>query len=70
MCIRDRAKITNSHTYAKGTSPSYDTIVDALATLDQEVEDGMFIIMGNDMRAAIRKDSDYKACLLYTSRCV
>lgn len=66
------AKITNSHTYAKGTSPSYDTIVDALATLDQEVEDGMFIIMGNDMRAAIRKDSDYKASrqgeILYTGQ--
>ena len=34
------AKISNSHTYDNGTSPNYDTIVDALATLDQEVEDG------------------------------
>ena len=55
------AKISNSHTYDNGTSPNYDTIVDALATLDQEVEDGMFILMGNDMRAVFRKDADYKA---------
>lgn len=66
------AKISNSHTYDNGTSPNYDTIVDALATLDQEVEDGMFILMGNDMRAVFRKDADYKASrqgeILYTGQ--
>lgn len=66
------AKITNTHTYTKGTSPNYDTIVDALATLDQEVEDGMFLLMGNDMRAVFRKDADYKSAkqgeILYTGQ--
>lgn len=66
------AKISNSHTYAKGTSPNYDTIVDALATLNQEVEAGIFIIMGNDIKAAFRKDPDYKSAkegeILYTGQ--
>ena len=31
------AKITNEHTYAKCSTPDYDTIVDALQTLNQEV---------------------------------
>ena len=66
------AKITNSHTYDNGGTPTYDTIVDALATLDQEVEGGMFILMGNDMRAVFRKDADYKASkqgeILYTGQ--
>ena len=66
------AKISNSHTYTKGTSPNYDTIVDALATLNQEVEAGIFIIMGNDIKAAFRKDPDYKSAkegeILYTGQ--
>ena len=66
------AKISNTFNYANGTNPNYDTIVDALATLDQEVEDGMFILMGNDIKAAIRKDPDYKASrqgeILYTGQ--
>ena len=66
------AKITNEHTYAKGSTPDYDTIVDALQTLNQEVEDGMFILMGNDMKAAFRKDPDYKSSkqgeILYTGQ--
>lgn len=66
------AKITNAHTYAQGSTPNYDTIVDALATLDQEVEDGIFILMGNDMKAVFRKDPDYKSSkqgeMLYTGQ--
>lgn len=66
------AKISNSATYAKGGAISYAAVVDALATLNQEVEEGMFIIMGNDGRAAIRKDSDFIASkqgeILYTGQ--
>lgn len=66
------AKISNSATYAKGGTISYAVVVDALATLNQEVEEGMFIIMGNDGRAAIRKDSDFIASkqgeILYTGQ--
>ena len=47
-------------------------IVDALAELDQEVEDGMFILMGNDGRATFRKDPDFIASkqgeILYTGQ--
>ncbi len=66
------AKISNSYNYAKGAKPNYATIVDALAELDQEVEDGMFILMGNDGRATFRKDPDFIASkqgeILYTGQ--
>ena len=52
------AKISNSDTF---TEFSYDVVVDALAKIGREVEDGMFIVMGLDSKAAIRKDADYKA---------
>lgn len=52
------AKISKTHEY---TTFNYDAVVDALAEIGKEVEDGMFIIMGTDLRAAIRKDADYKA---------
>lgn len=50
----------------------YDTIVDALATINREVEDDTFVIMGNDLKAAIRHDDDYKSSrqgeILYTGQ--
>lgn len=63
------AKISNKFEY---TAFNYAAIVDALAELDKEVEADMFIIMGNDLRAAIRKDSDFIASkqgeILYTGQ--
>ncbi|MCI1959694.1 MAG: hypothetical protein LKJ25_08755 [Clostridia bacterium] len=50
------AKITNSSSY---TTFNYAAIVDALAELNKEVETDMFVLMGNDLRALIRKDSDF-----------
>ena len=51
---------------------SVQAIVDALADLDKEVETEMFVIMGNDLRAEIRKDSDFIASkqgeILYTGQ--
>lgn len=62
-------KITNSFEY---TNFNYAAVVDALAELDKEIENDMFIIMGNDLRAAIRKDSDFIASkqgeILYTGQ--
>lgn len=62
-------KISNSFEY---TTFNYAAVVDALAELDKEVEDNMFIIMGNDLRASIRKDSDFIASkqgeILYTGQ--
>lgn len=51
---------------------NYDAIVDALAEIGREVESDMFVVMGLDSKAAIRKDADYKASkqgeILYTGQ--
>ena len=53
----EMAGISNRH-YIAGSTVAYDDIVDALAELDREVEDGMSH-MGSDGQKAIRKDSDF-----------
>lgn len=45
----------------EGDSVTYADIVDALSTIDCEVDSGLFIIMGADARKAIRKDPDFVA---------
>lgn len=55
------AKATLSQTWAKGTSFSYDTVVDAIALMNIEDESGLFLLIGNDLKATIRKDPDFKA---------
>lgn len=51
---------------------TYDSIVDALAQIGVENEDGLFILMGGDGKAAIRKDADYvnsrQGEILYTGQ--
>ena len=51
---------------------NYDAVVDALASIGREVESDMFVVMGLDSKAAIRKDADYKASkqgeILYTGQ--
>lgn len=51
---------------------NYDAVIDALASINKEVEDGLFIVIGTDSKAAIRKDPDYKASkqgeILYTGQ--
>lgn len=63
------AKVSKSTTAA---TLNYDAIVDALASIGREVESDMFIVMGLDGKAAIRKDADYKASkqgeILYTGQ--
>lgn len=63
------AKISNTDTY---TTFSYDTVVDALLKIGHEVESDLFIVMGLDGKAEIRKDADYKASrqgeILYTGQ--
>lgn len=63
-------KISNEHTIEGAFS--YVTVVDALAELGKEVEDDMFIIMGLDGKAEIRKDADFIASrqgeILYTGQ--
>lgn len=53
------AKATLSQTYTDVFT--YDTVVDAIAKMNIEDESGLFLLVGNDLKAAIRKDSDFKA---------
>lgn len=55
------AKATVSQTYAKGGAISYDTVVDAIAKMNIEDESGLFLVIGNDLKAQIRKDDDFKS---------
>ena len=48
-------------TFPKGKEISYDIIVDAISALNVEDESGIFIIIPNAWKAALRKDADYKA---------
>ena len=52
------AKISNTHEYE---TFNYDAVVDALLAIGREVESDLFLVMGLDAKAAIRKDPDYKA---------
>lgn len=58
------AKATLSETYAKGGALGYDDIVDAIAKMNVEDESNLFVLMGNDLKAAIRKDADFTASKL------
>lgn len=55
-----------------GTAITYSDVVDALASLGREVEDGLFIIMSASARSQIRKDSDFIAArsgeIVYTGQ--
>lgn len=52
---------TIGQTFAHGKAISYDTIVDAISTLNVEDESGVFILIPNTWKAALRKDADYKS---------
>ncbi|MCI9597361.1 MAG: hypothetical protein HFE75_08710 [Firmicutes bacterium] len=64
------AKISNSFQY--DSALNYDAVVDALAAIGEEVEDGMFLMLGLDGKQQIRKDPDFKASrqgeILYTGQ--
>ena len=65
------AHIRNRHPIP-GEAVCYNDIVEALGDLGREVEDGLFILMGTDARAAIRRDPDFVASrqgeILYTGQ--
>lgn len=48
-------------TFPRGKEIGYDVIVDAISALNVEDESGIFIIIPNAWKAALRKDADYKA---------
>ena len=51
---------------------TYDVVVDAIAKMNIEDETGLFLLIGNDAKAEIRKDADFKASrlgeILYTGQ--
>ena len=59
--ITECAKATLTQTFTKGSTISYDVIVDAISKLNLEDESGVFIVIPNTWKAALRKDADYKA---------
>lgn len=58
------AKATLEQTYPLADAISYDTIVDAISKMTLEDESGLFIVIGTDLKADIRKDADFKAAQL------
>ena len=63
------AKTTTLHSADKC---SYDVVVDAIEKMNLEDENGLFLLIGNDLKASIRKDEDFKASklgeILYTGQ--
>ena len=66
------ALATLKQEYAHDASINYDTIVDAISLMNLEGENGLFLLIGTDLKAALRKDADFKASLqgeiLYTGQ--
>ena len=59
--ITEAKKATLSQTFPKAGALGYDTIVDAISKLNLEDESGIFVVIPNAWKAALRKDQDYKA---------
>lgn len=59
--ITECGNATLSQTFAKGAAIGYDVIVDAISKLNLEDESGIYIVIPNAWKAALRKDADYKS---------
>ena len=59
--ITECGNATLSQTFAKGAAIGYDVIVDAISKLNLEDESGIYIVIPNTWKAALRKDADYKS---------
>lgn len=57
--ITECKKATLSTTFSSALS--YDAIVDGISTLNLEDESKLFVVIPNAWKAALRKDTDYKA---------
>ena len=56
------AKTTTLHSHSGAFN--YDVVVDAIEKMNIEDEAGLFLLIGNDLKAQIRKDEDFKASRL------
>lgn len=57
--FREIALATLEQTYAD--TITYDTVVDAIQLMNLEDESGLFLLIGTDLKADIRKDPDFKS---------
>ena len=57
------AKATNTSPYSE-TGLNYDSVVDAIAKMNVEDESGLFLVIGINHKAQIRKDEDFKSARL------
>ena len=58
------AKATLEQEYPSGGAITYDTVVDAISLMELEDEANLFLVIGTDLKADIRKDTDFKGSLL------
>ena len=56
------AKASLNHEYT--TKFSYDAVVDAIQLMNLEDESGLFLIIGTDLKAVVRKDAEFKTAQL------
>ena len=65
-------EIAKTSTLHSAQTFSYDVVVDAIEKMNLEDERGLFLLIGNDLKASIRKDEDFKASklgeILYTGQ--
>ena len=65
-------EIANTSTVHSASKFSYDVVVDAIEKMNLEDEQGLFLLIGTDLKASIRKDEDFKASkmgeILYTGQ--
>jgi hypothetical protein len=60
--FKEIAKTTTVLTHSGAFS--YDVVVDAIEKMNLESEAGLFLLVGTDLKAQIRKDEDFKASKL------
>lgn len=58
------AKATNKSERAKDEPLNYDAVVDGIASMNIEDEAGLFLVIGTDKKAELRKDPDFKGARL------
>ena len=65
-------EIAKTSTLHSAPAFSYDVVVDAIEKMNLEDENVLFLLIGNDLKAMIRKDEDFKASklgeILYTGQ--
>ena len=59
-CLESDEVLTENEHQIAGEALTYDDVIDALGKMNMEMEEGLFLLVGNDMKNDIRKDEDFK----------